>query len=74
MVFLLTACNKDDEQPANEYLVDYSHILDYSEGTILSALENQMIIYPELSGIRDHVGYGVKIYKIQYKPVTGIQS
>jgi len=57
----------DDDEPANEYLIDYEMVKSYLPSFVETGFDLMVQEYPEMAVIRERVQYGIMVYKINYK-------
>ena len=70
MLVLFSSChnlfNDDDEEPVNEYLINYELQRTYLPVIMETIFDQLTDEYPDIESIRDRVSYGIMVFKITY--------
>jgi len=70
MLLLFSSChnlfNDDDEEPVNEYLINYELQRTYLPVIMETIFDQLTDEYPDIESIRDRVSYGIMVFKITY--------
>ena len=58
--------NNDDPEPVNEYLINYDTEKSYLPFVIETFFDQMVQQFPDMAAVREHVEYGITVYKITY--------